>query len=184
MSVKNIEIAERMKAIRELSEVTPEELALRVGMAPGEYLAYESGNKDIPVSLLYDVCNELKISMTELLTGDAPRLHNFSVVRKGRGLAVEKNDAYLYQNLAFHFADRKIEPLLVTVPTATAAEEYHFNSHNGHEYHYCLEGSYKFSVDGKELLINEGDSVYFDSTAPHAMKAAGESDAKILVIVI
>lgn len=184
MSVKNIEIAERMKAIRELSEVTPEDLAGRVGMAPDEYLAYEKGEKDIPVSLLYDVCNELKITMTELLTGDTPKLHNFSVVRKSRGLAVDRNDAYIYQNLAFPFADRKVEPLLVTVPAAKRKDDYHYNAHNGQEYHYCLEGRYKISIDGKEILMGEGDSLYFDSGYPHAMKAADENDAKILVIVI
>ncbi|MBQ2945168.1 MAG: cupin domain-containing protein [Clostridia bacterium] len=184
MSVKNIEIAERMKAIRELSDIAPEEMAVRVGMAPEEYLAYESGEKDIPVSLLYDICNELKLSMTELLTGDTPKLHNFSVVRKSRGLAVDRNDAYIYQNLAFHFADRKIEPLLVTIPGAKRKEDYHFNFHRGQEYHYCLEGSYKICIDGKEILLGEGDSLYFDSSYPHAMKAANENDAKILVIVI
>ena len=184
MSVKNFEIAERMKAMRELSDITPKEIAVRVGLAPEEYLAYESGEKDIPVSLLYNVCNELKVSMTELLTGDTPKLRNFSVVRKSRGLAVDRNDAYHYQNLASHFADRKIEPLLVTIPGEKRKAEYHFDFHKGQEYHYCLEGSYKICIDGKEMILNEGDSLYFDSSYPHAMKAANENDARILVIVI
>ena len=184
MSVKNTEIAERIKTIRELSDITIEEIAKKIGIPVEEYTGYETGRLDIPVSFLYDFCGEMKISMTELLTGERARLHNFCIVRKNKGLIVDRNEAYGYKNLAYPFADRKIEPLLVTVGQSTRNKPFHLNSHNGQEYHYCLSGEYQLSISGKEFTIYQGDSVYFDSNEPHGMKISGERDAEILVIVI
>ncbi|MBR7143089.1 MAG: cupin domain-containing protein [Clostridia bacterium] len=183
MAVKHAEIAERLQAIRELSDLTPAQLAERISMDEKEYLAYESGTKDIPVSVLSKVCNALEVGMTELLTGDAPKLHNYSFVKKGKGLEVDRNIGYKHYNLAFKFANRKIEPLLVIVDPEEG-EEMHLNSHQGQEYHYCLEGRFLFQLQDHQMVVEPGDSVYFDSHYPHGMMALDGKPAKILVIVI
>ena len=184
ISVLNREIAERLVAIRELCDLTAEELAEKMGMSAEDYLPYESGEIDIPVSILYDVSNTLKVSMTELLTGEQAKLHVYSLVRGGHGVNVERSHAYEYQDLAYNFAGHKIEPLFVTVPVMDDDTPYPLNTHTGHEYHYCLEGSFKMKIDEHEFTVNAGDSVYFDSGYPHGMKAVGDKPAKILVIVI
>ena len=83
MSIHNQEIAERLRTIRELSDLTPEALAAKMGVDPEEYKKYESAAVDIPISLLYDVSNTLGVSITELLTGEQPKLHTASIVRAG-----------------------------------------------------------------------------------------------------
>ena len=184
MSIMNREIAQRMKAIRELSELSISELADRMGVDQAEYGQYESGEVDIPISVLYDMSNTLRVSITELLTGDQAKLHVYSVVRKDKGVAVERSTAYKYSDLAYNFAGRKVSPFLVTIAPSGADEPYHLNIHNGHEYHYCLEGSFTVKIDGNELTIHEGDSLYFDSGHPHGMKALGGKQALVLVVVI
>ncbi|MBE6903230.1 MAG: helix-turn-helix transcriptional regulator [Ruminococcaceae bacterium] len=184
MSVKNFEIAQRMKEIRELSGYSMVDLAKAMQMEPSEYAEYESGKLSIPVSLLYDVCNVLEISMTELLTGEKAKLHNYSVVRKNNGLEVERTAGYKYQNLAHSFNGRKIEPLLVTVEPVPDGEPMHLNDHNGQEYHYCVEGRMLVRIGEHEVIINEGDSLYFNSALPHGMKALDNKPSKLLVIVI
>jgi quercetin dioxygenase-like cupin family protein len=32
-------------------------------------------------------------------------------------------------------------------------------------------------------VLNPGDSIYYDSTSPHEVRAAGEEDARILAVV-
>ena len=184
MSIHNKEIAERMRAIRELSDLLPEELAKKMGVEAKEYEAYESGEVDIPISVLYDMSNTLQVSITELLTGDVAKLHVYSVVRKGKGVAVERSSAYKYTDLAYNFAGRKVSPFLVTIAPSGDEEPYHLNVHNGHEYHYCLSGSFKIKIGENEITINEGDSLYFDSGNPHGMKAIGGVPAQVLVVVI
>ena len=184
MSVKNHEIADRLKTIRELMDISIDKIADSLSMTNDEYLQYETGEIDLPVSILYEVCKVLKISMTELLTGERARLKKYSLIRAGKGLNVERHAAYKYQNLAYGFASRKIEPLLVTVSPAEEITELHLDKHSGHEFHYCIEGSFIIRIDDKELTINEGDSLYFDSGYLHGMKALGGKEAKILVIVM
>ena len=183
MAIKNSEIAQRLRAIRLLSDVETNEMAKVTDMTEEEYLRMESGDVPIPVSVLLDVCDYLKISMTELLTGDTAKLHTYSFVKKGRGLGVERTKAYKYENLAFNFVNRKVEPLLVTVDP-NDDPDIHTNSHSGQEFHYCLEGSFLLQIGEHTMTVNEGDSVYFDSHYPHGMKALNGKCAKILVITI
>lgn len=184
MSIRNQEIAERLRTIRELSDMTAEELAEKMGVPAEEYEAYESASVDIPISALYDVSNTLGVSITELLIGEEPKLHTFSVVRAGRGVSVERSQAYKYSDLAYNFNGRRVSPFLVTIAPSGDDEPYHLNVHSGQEYHYCLEGAFKVHLAGQEITIREGDSLYFDSGNPHGMKAIGGRPAKVLVVVI
>ena len=47
-----------------------------------------------------------------------------------------------------------------------------------------IEGSMKIVVDGKEMILEEGDSLYFDATKPHGMQALNGATAKFLAIII
>lgn len=183
MAIANSEIAQRLRAIRLLSDVEVSEMAEKIGISEEEYLKLESGKVSISVSVLLDACDLLHISMTELLTGETARLHTYSFVKKGRGLDVERNEGYQYENLAFNFSNRKVEPLLVTVEPGEESD-IHLNSHSGQEFHYCLEGSFLLKIGEYTLTVNEGDSVYFDSHYEHGMKALDGKCAKILVVTI
>ncbi len=183
VAIKNSEIAERLRAIRLLSDVSAEEMAEVTGLSLEEYKDLENNKSLIPVSVLLDACDHLKISMTELLTGETAKLHIYAHVKNGKGLAVERTKAYKYENLAFNFADRKVEPLLVTVES-NEDKDFHLNSHSGQEFHYCLEGRFILKIDKYEVTVEQGDSVYFNSLYPHGMKALDGKSAKILVVTI
>lgn len=59
-----------------------------------------------------------------------------------------------------------------------------FNSHPGQEFNFVLEGSMKIIVDNHEIILNEGDSIYYDSSYKHAMKAATQQPVKFLAVVL
>ena len=59
----------------------------------------------------------------------------------------------------------------------------HFNSHPCQEFNYMLEGSIKIVIDGKELILDAGDSIYLDANKKHAMQALNEKNAKFLAII-
>jgi transcriptional regulator with XRE-family HTH domain len=184
MSTVNREIGERMRGIRELSELSAAELAQKINTTPERLAAYERGEADIPVSILHDISAELHISMTELLTGDTAKLSTYSVVRKDTGVGVERRSAYDYKALAYTFSQRKMDPFLITIEPKPDNEPLSTNTHGGQEFHYCLEGSFMLRIDNHELVINEGDAVYFDSKYPHGMRALDGKCAKELVIII
>jgi quercetin dioxygenase-like cupin family protein len=59
-----------------------------------------------------------------------------------------------------------------------------FNSHPGQEFNYVVEGSMMTVIDGYEIILNEGDSIYFDSGYNHAMKALNNEQVRFLAIIL
>ena len=39
-------------------------------------------------------------------------------------------------------------------------------------------------IDGKEFILNKGDSLYFDSNLPHGMKALGNQTAEFIAVIL
>jgi transcriptional regulator with XRE-family HTH domain len=178
------EVAERLKDLREICGYTPEEVAEKACVDVQEYLTYESGEVDIPVSVLYAIAHALGVELTDLLTGEKPRLNVYSLVRADKGIHVERSKDYNYKSLAYNYAGRRVEPLLVNVDPADDRSGLHLNKHEGHEFHYCLEGRYEVLIGDHILEVNQGDSLYFNSKYPHAMRGLDGKKAKLLVIVI
>lgn len=177
------EIAQRMRGMREDCGYSKEQMAAQLSMDAAEYEAYENGQSEIPVSVMHDFCRLVGIDLTELITGSAPKLSHISIVRKGQGVGSKRNAAYGYENLAYNFAGRRMQPFLVTIPPGDGGEM-PVNVHSGHEYHYCLEGRFRMRIGHHEFILEEGDSVYFESTSPHGIQALDGKPAKSLVIIV
>ncbi|AUS95831.1 transcriptional regulator [Clostridium thermosuccinogenes] len=184
MSEQIRQIAERLKELRNIAGLSPEDLAAQLKIPVDTYKEYESGEVDIPVSFLYKVASMFNVELTALLTGEGPKLHTYSLVRAGKGVSIERRKEYKYQSLAYNFANKKAEPFLVTVEPEDESTEVRYNSHTGQEFNYVLEGRMKVIIDGHEVVLNEGDSLYFDSGINHAMRALDNKPAKFLAIII
>ncbi|MCQ2226217.1 MAG: XRE family transcriptional regulator [Paludibacteraceae bacterium] len=176
------QIAMRMKGLREDLEMSVEQMANICAVSAAEYTAYESGEKDIPVSILHCISQKCDIEMTALLFGENPHMRTYYLTRKGEGTAMERTKAYKYQSLAAGFIDRKADPFVVAVEPNN--DPIHLNSHPGQEFNMVLEGSMLLSINGKELTLNEGDSIYFDSNKLHGMKALNNKPVKFLAIIL
>ena len=183
MSDQVMQIATRLKALREISDYTVAEAAAATGVSEAEYSAYESGSVDIPISFLHKFSALFGVDTTTVLTGEAPRLSVCALTRKNMGVDITRAEHYIYKNLAYNFNHRKVEPLLVTVvPGANAKME--TNSHSGHEFDYVLEGKLRLKVGNQTMELLPGDSAYYDSIHPHAMQAIGDEACRFLAIVI
>lgn len=183
MSEQIRQIAIRIKDLREISGLSVETLAKELGISSETYQEYESGNVDIPVSFLYELANKFNVELTAILTGEGPRLHTYSLVRKDKGISVDRRKQYKYQSLASNFVHKKAEPFLVTVEPDSNNNEIHLNSHPGQEFNYVLEGVLKVIINKHEVILNEGDSLFFDSSYDHGMQAMENKSAKFLAII-
>jgi transcriptional regulator with XRE-family HTH domain len=182
MEEKIEEIASRVRELRELSDVSAEEMADYLKVPIDTYNDYENGCLDIPASILLGVAQRFNVDMNLLLTGEESRMRIFSVTRKSEGIDVERRKQYKYQNLAANFIHKKAEPFIVTIePRVDKPSVY---SHPGQEFDYVLEGILKFYIHDHEIILNEGDSIFFDSSYGHAMEALEDRPAKMLVLVI
>lgn len=177
-------IGERMRTQREILDVSASAMAQQLNIPLQEYLDYEAGKLDFAFSFLYRVAEILSIDILDLMTGDSPKLNICSIVRAGKGFAIERRTAYKYQHLAFTMRNKKAEPFMVTVEYNQDDQPPHLNQHEGQEFDYIIQGSMKVLLAGNEYVLNEGDSIYYDSSYPHAMQAVGGKAARFLAVVI
>ena len=184
MKEKMKEIAQRVSELRELSEVDSEEMAVYLNLPIETYLGYEEGKNDIPASVLYEVAQKLNVDMGLLLTGEETRMHIFTITRNGKGVRVERRKQYKYENLAEKFIHKKAEPFIVTVKPKIPKGKPSTNSHPGQEFNYVIDGSLKLYIHDNEIVLEKGDTIFFDSSYEHAMEALNGKKAKFLAIIL
>ncbi len=178
------QIASRMRELREGAGASPAEAARALALPEAAYLAYEKGEEDIPIGLLSRFAAHFKAELTSLLTGSEPHLSLYAVVRKGQGPSADRHHDYRYEALAPHFAHKRAEPFLVTVDPKPEGTPVHPNSHPGQEFDHLLEGTLQVVIGEHEVVLEAGDSIFFDSTAPHAMRALGGRPARFLAVIL
>lgn len=178
------QIAERLRGLREVLELSAEDVAKACELSIDEYRLAESGEYDISVSMLQKVARVYKVELDTLLFGQEPKMSSFFLTRAGMGTSIERTKAYKYQSLAAGFMNRKADPFIVTVEPTNPETPIHFNSHTGQEFNLIISGKMLLNINGKELILNKGDSIYFDSKQPHGMKALDGKSVKFLAVII
>ena len=181
------EIGTRLRELRELNRVSPKEMAEHLKVPEDTYNCYEDGKLDIPASILIGIARKLDVDTGLLLTGEESKMSIFSITRKGGGVEVERRRQYHYQSLARKFAQKKAEPFIVTIDPKKESQSPQSHSsynHPGQEFEYVLEGTLKITINENEVILNEGDSIFFDSTYDHVMEALNDMPVKILAVVM
>lgn len=175
------EIAQRLRGLRDASDLGIDQVSERTGIPAEIYRQYEDGTLDVPMSTITILATLFGVDPSTILTGVDPHAKTARVTRKGCGAIVERGGYYRYEALSVLFAGKQFEPFIVTVDPAF--RDLHLNSHAGQEFNYVISGTLRLSVDGQVFDLNEGDSIYFDSTRPHGMLALGGKPAKFLAII-
>ena len=177
MDDKIKQIAERLRGLRDVLELTAEDIARDCDMA-------ETGEYDISVSMLQKIARKYGIALDALMFGEEPKMSSYFLTRAGKGTSIERTRAYKYQSLAAGFINRSADPFIVTVEPKPDNEPIHYNSHTGQEFNLVLEGRMLINIEGKELILNEGDSLYFNSKLPHGMKALDGKTVRFLAVIM
>lgn len=176
-------IAMRIRDLREINAFTAEQVAQKANIPLEEYRDYETGMRDFSFSHLFNISEVLQVDISDLLTGESPKLKGYVLTRGGKGLAFDRRRQYHYQHLAYNFAHKLAEPFVVTVEKDEPGAVKQAHSHDGQEFDYVLEGMLRLVLNGNELVLMAGDSIYYDSSLPHVMYAV-EGDCKFIAVVI
>jgi len=185
MEEKIIEIAQRIKGMRDILNISADEMAKIFDISQDEYLEYEKGVKDFTFTFLYKAANKFGIDMTELMTGNSPKLKEYSIVRSGEGLPIERRKGFEYQSVAHRFKGRNAEVFIVKAIYEKTVEknEILLNSHEGQEFDYILEGKLKIKIDNHEEILGEGDTIYYNASKKHGMVPV-DKDCKFMAVII
>ena len=175
------EIAMRIKELREICDYTEEEVASRLGVPVEEYRQYEKDGQGIPINVIYQLSKMYKVDFSEILTGVSAKLTTYQVVRKGEGQIADRYPGYYFQDLAFHYANMIMQPFIVTLDPSDKPAD--LVSHRGEEFNLVLKGTVVVTHGDKELVLNAGDSIYFNPTYPHGQRCGGDEPAVFLTVI-
>ncbi len=186
LDIKIKEMAERIKALRELEGLSVEELAAMAGSTPEEYLACERGERDLNFTFIYRCANALGVNVTEIIEGYSPRLKSYTLTRFGNGQKISQAHGMTYYNLAYAFQNRIAEPLYVrSIYDPTVQDKpIEVTSHEGQECDIVIEGALKVRIGDHYEVLYAGDSIYYNSDTPHGMIAVDGKDCIFYAIVL
>ena len=184
MSEQIKQIAARLRGLRDVLELTEQEVADACQLDVEEYREMEAGTRDLSVSTLQKISRNYGIALDVLMFGEEPKMSSYFLTRAGTGISVERRKAYKYQSLASGFRGRIADPFIVTVEPKPEGTPVQFNSHQGQEFNLVIEGQLLLNINGKELFLNPGDSLYFNSALPHGMLDLDGKPVKFLAIIM
>ena len=177
------QIAKNIKKIRLGNNLSQEKLAELSGLTKGYISKIEKSDTAPPLSTLSKIATALNVDIT-LLTAEELELPgdiDLCIVRKGEGKKISNAslEGYHYEALAYKKSGKNMEPFFLM----PAFDEKAVFMHEGEEFMFVLQGVHEFVYNDKKYILNEGDSIYFDSRIPHTGRSIGKKRAKILAVM-
>ncbi len=181
-------VGEKIKSLRETKNITIEELAERSGLALEQVHRIED-NIDLPsLAPLIKIARVLGVRLGTFLDDQSelgpvvcrkkemPDSISFS------NNAIQSRRHMQYHSLSKSKADRHMEPFIIDVE-ATPDVDFILSSHEGEEFIMVMEGIMEISYGKNTYILEEGDSIYYDSIVPHHVHAYEGQPAKILAVI-
>ena len=175
------DLGERLQGLREACDVSRHTMAEELGVDIDTYRGWEETGEDIPISAIYHMARKFNVDLTEILTGTAPKLDTYHLVRRGETEEVERFPGYHYEDMASRYARKIMQPLLVILDPCDEPAE--LVCHDGQEVNYVLEGSLILTFGDRDIQLNAGDSIYFNPTYPHGQRCNGDVPCKFITII-
>ncbi len=180
------EVAERIHEMRDICDFTVEEMAEKTEVTVAQYKDYESGKVDLPFTFIHKCALAFDIGITDLLEGHSAVLTSYMITRKGKGQITASENGIEIQNLAPNFRKKLSEPYWVRYEYSADLENkpIHTTTHAGQEFDLVISGALRVRVGNHEEVLHEGDSIYYNSSAPHGMIAIDGRDCIFLAVVM
>ena len=127
------------------------------------------------------MANRFGVEFTEILTGTAAKLDTYQVVKAGEGREVDRLPGYHFEDLAWRYTHKIMQPLLVMLDPSD--EPAALVTHSGQEFNYVLEGTVIVTFDDREFTLDAGDSIYFNPMHRHGQRCGSDVPAKFLTFI-
>ena len=180
------EMAARIRELRQIQGLSPEEMAVKTDVSVEEYLDCENGRSDLNFAFIYRCSLALSVNVTDIIEGHSPNLKSYTLTRNGEGQEVTDAHGMTYYNMAYSFRNRIAEPLYVKIRYDEAAQnrDIELTTHSGQECDIVIEGHLMVQIGEHREVLGPGDSIYYDSSAPHGMIAVQGEDCVFYAIVL
>ena len=177
------QIGPRLRDERIRAGISQRELARRLGLSPSLISQLESGQSKPSVGTLYAIVTELGVSLDRVIRGDdgpgarAPVSHSPArspLVHPADRHTIELDSGVRWEELTAT-TEQDVDFLLATYEVGGASTpDQTLMRHHGREYGYVISGRLGIQIGFDEYLLETGDSIAFDSTAPHRLFNRGD----------
>ena len=168
-------VGEKIKSLRESQSISIEQLAERSGLAVEQIERIEN-NIDLPsLAPLIKIARVLGVRLGTFLDDQdetGPAICRKTEAKDSISFsnnAIQSRKHMEYHSLSKSKADRHMEPFIIDVAAT--------------EFIMVMEGIMEISYGKNTYLLEEGDSIYYDSIVPHHVHAYEGQAAKILAVI-
>ncbi len=161
-------IGRQVRRYRKQLSLTITDMCARTGLSAGMLSKIENGNTSPSLATLRSLSTALNVPVTALFR-EFEEQRDATFVKAGQGLAIERRGTragHQYQLLGHSVhSDVSVEPYLITLESD--ADVFPIFQHGGVEFIYVLEGNMVYRHLNATYTMAPGDSLFFDSDAPH-----------------
>ncbi len=188
MDYTNI-IGEKIKSLRTTKEISINDLSESTGLSVEQIKRIED-NTDIPsLAPLVKIARALGVRLGTFLD-DQPNEEGPVVCRKGEAddtISFSNNASDARHHMHYHSlsrakSDRHMDPFIIDIDES-GNNEFSLSAHEGEEFIMVLKGKLEVEYGKKKYLLDEGDTIYYDSIVPHHVHAYEGKAARILAVV-
>jgi len=185
--VKKLHIGRKIRELRKKSGLVLQDLSDRTGLSKPLLSQIEKEIVSPPIATLLKISKALTIDIGFFFQDNSPEekvvfvKRDESKVMDSRYFGREES-GYYYEALAYKKSKKYMEPFLVEFKRKKA-EKLSYFSHDGEEFIYLLEGVLEFRTENQQYVLYPGDSLYFESSIPHAYRALERKNARALTVV-
>jgi len=185
--VKKLHIGKKIRELRKKAGLVLQDLSNRTGLSKPLLSQIEKEVVSPPIATLLKISRALDINIGFFFQNHDPE-ERVVLVRKDESKVIDsryfgrEESGYYYEALAYKKSKKYMEPFLVEFKRKKA-EKLSYFSHEGEEFIYLLEGTLEFRTENQQYILRPGDSLYFESSIPHAYRALERKNAKALTVV-
>ena len=174
-----------VRGIRNNARLTLAEISRRSGLSVSAISKIERDQISPTFFNLMRLAEGYGIHIADLVTTKASEGHvtaRLAVTRKGERSFTEA-DQYNIASLCGSLQKKRMKPLINRVSPEDLDNPVENIAHHGEEFIYVISGKVQIRTDFYQPIhLEEGDSIYFDSSMPHAFVSASDEDAEICAI--
>ncbi|MFT4013936.1 MAG: cupin domain-containing protein [Paracoccus sp. (in: a-proteobacteria)] len=185
---RNLEVAigRQVRELRKRQRMTGTDLAVQTGLSVGMLSKIENGVISPSLNTLQSLANALRVPLVQLFSGyEEPRgaMH----VKAGEAVEIERagtragHQYHLLGHIGSNSSGVVVEPYLIVL--TTQSDRFPTFQHDGIEMLYMLEGRVDYRHGDQIYELEPGDSLLFDSDAPHGPENLRELPARYLSII-
>lgn len=183
--VEPLRLGERLREIRKAQRWTLEEVSQRTGVARSTLSRIENDLISPSFVVVRKLMTGLDIDMPQLLKRPERLPHvagRLDLTRRDEGRC-HPTPTYEHELLHASLSSRLMTPFKTVVRARRLEDFTDWVRHDGEEFLLILSGAIVFYTEYHEpLMLEAGDSLYFDSATGHAKVSIGEEDALVLSV--